>query len=151
MQEVSLSAIAAKAEEVAKQQKAAEDQSQVELNKRMLENQLTHSESDLGGNDSSYIYISSGIDAPKSEQDSQIPEEWNQPGQIENITSLLALCESAEMLRELRGGDTPPPEELRKYAIPPAVFKAAARLLEPGKRKQIRDWVLILNGEKEGQ
>jgi hypothetical protein len=147
MSEISLSAIAAKAEEVARQQKAAEEQNQVELNKRMLEVQLTHSESGNPGNDSSYIYISNEIVARNLEE---IPEEWNQPGQIEKIASWLAACETLEMLRELRGGDTPPVEGLEKYVVPPAVFKAAARGLEPSKRKQIKDWVLVLNSEKEG-
>jgi hypothetical protein len=32
----------------------------------------------------------------------------------------------------------------------PMVFKVAVRGLEAGKRKQIKDWVLILNREREG-
>jgi hypothetical protein len=129
MSEVSLAAIADKAEEVARQQKAAEEQSQIELNKRMLEMQLTHSESGNPGNDSSYLYISNEIVARNLE------EEWTQPEEIENVASLLAACETVEMLAELR-----------ECAIPPAVFKAAAKTLEGGRRRQIKEWVLVLNG-----
>ena len=68
--------------------------------------------------------------------DSQIPEEWKNPSDIQKISDYLADCESLEMLAELRECD-----------IPPAVFKAAARSLEPTKRRQIRDWVLMLNSE----
>ncbi len=118
---------------MARQQKAAEDQNQSELNKRMLEVQLTHSESGNPGSDSSLIYISNEIAARNLE------EEWNQPEEIENVASLLEACETVQMLRELR-----------KCAIPPVVFKAAAKGLEAGKRKQIRDWVLLLNSEAEG-
>jgi glucose-6-phosphate 1-dehydrogenase len=61
-------------------------------------------------------------------------EDWNKPEEIENVVSLLASCESLEMLAELR-----------ECAIPPAVFKAAAKSLEAGKRQQIKEWVLMLN------
>lgn len=115
---------------MARQQKAAEDQNQSELNKRMLEMQLTHSESGNPGNDSSYLYISNEIVARNLE------EEWTQPEEIQNVASLLAACENAEMLAELR-----------ECAIPPAVFKAAAKGLEAGKRRQIKEWVLTLNGK----
>ncbi|MBW4606707.1 MAG: hypothetical protein KME22_05640 [Hassallia sp. WJT32-NPBG1] len=84
-----------KAEEAARQWEAAEDQQQVEHNKRMLEVQLTQNESDPGGIDSNYIYIHihKEIDAPKSKQDSLVTEEWNQPEEIENVVSLLTECD----------------------------------------------------------
>jgi len=85
MGEVSLSAIADKAEEVARQQKAAEEQSQVELNKRMLEMQLSHNESEFCDSDSLNIYNQNGIAVTKS----PTIEEWNQPEEIENVASLL--------------------------------------------------------------
>ena len=123
-------AIADKAEEVARQQKAAEEQNQSELNKRMLEVQLSQNESELSDNDSIYIYNHKGIVVTNSE----ITEDWNKPEEIENVVSLLASCESLEMLAELR-----------ECAIPPAVFKAAAKSLGAGKRQQIKEWVLMLN------
>jgi len=119
---------------VARQQKAAEDQNQTELNKRMLESQLTHSESGNPDNDSINIYNHNGIVVRNLE----VSEEWNQPEEIENVASLLAACENPEMLGELRG-----------CAIPPVVFKAAAKSLEAAKRRQIRDWVLMLNSEAQ--
>jgi hypothetical protein len=162
--EVSLSAIAAKAEEVERLQKAAEDQRQVELNKRMLEAQLTQNDFDLGGNFEFNIYnqkeklppitevsrgdsdltinLSIGVFDPKapSNQQPTVEEQpaddelWNQPEQIETVTSLLADCESIEMLAELR-----------ECAIPTSILKTAVKGLDATKREQIRDWVLKLN------
>jgi len=134
MREISLGAIADKAEEVARQQKAAEDQRQVELNKRMLEMQLSHSDSGNPGSDSSYIYNHNEIAARNSKQDPLLAEQWNQPEEIENVASLLKDCESLDMLAELRQCD-----------IPSSVLKQASRGLEASKRKQIKQWVLELN------
>ena len=119
---------------MARQQKAAEDQNQSELNKRMLEVQLTHSESGNPGSDSSLIYISNEIAARNLE------EEWNQPEEIENVASLLEACETVQMLRELR-----------KCAIPPVVFKAAAKGLRQASVSRLGIGCYCLTARRKGQ
>jgi hypothetical protein len=126
--DISLKAIADKAEK-------AEKQRQAELDKRALEAQLTHNDSALADSDSIYLYNQQETLSGISNQQPPIEEQWNQPEEIKAIASLLADCESLEMLAELRECD-----------IPPAVFKAAAKGLEAAKRRQIKDWVLTLNG-----
>jgi hypothetical protein len=123
MSEVSLSAIANEAEELACQEKAVEDQQQTELNKTILEMQLSHS-----ATDSLFVYSQEKSSLPDIEVGYQPEKE-----EIEFVARFLADCESAEMVAELR------------QCIPQAVLKAAAKGLEAGKRRQIREWVLVLN------
>jgi len=127
--DISLKAIADKAER-------AEKERQAELDKRALEAQLTHSDSDLLAVFPFYYLNNQQETLPGiSNQQPPIEEQWNQPEEIKAIARLLADCENLEMLAELRECD-----------IPPAVFKAAAKGLEAAKRRQIKDWVLTLNG-----
>ena len=126
--DISLKAIADKAER-------AEKDRQAELDKRALEAQLTHSDSDLLATFPFFFNNQQEKFPGISNQEPPIEEQWNQPEEIKAIASLLADCESLEMLAELR-----------ECHIPPAVFKAAAKGLEAAKRRQIKDWVLTLNG-----
>jgi len=145
---------------IADKAERAEKERQAELDKRALEAQLTQNDSDLvttfpfsfnnqqetlsptqndsaltGSDSISYLNNQQETLPVISNQEPSIEEQWNQPEEIKAVASLLADCESIEMLAELR-----------ECAIPTVVFKTAARSLKAGKRQQIKDWVLTLNG-----
>ena len=121
MREVSLSVIASEAEKA----KATAEANQVELSRKILEVQLSHTDSDLvAGFSSSYIYPGKTCH--------QLEEDWNQPEVIEDMRNLLYLCQTVGEL-----------SDLRSYTQAPAwVFKQAASQLEATKRQQIKHWVL---------
>jgi len=136
MREVSLKGIADKAEEARRQQQGWEEKHQAELNKRVLESQLTHNESEmLAGFPSIYINQKENLPAtdPQNIPSTEM-EEWNQPGTIADVAQMLSDCEDQGMLAMLR-----------QCEIPVEVFRLAGRQLPSEKREQIRQWVLEQN------
>jgi Origin of replication binding protein len=130
-QEISLSQIASNTESQARTEREWEEKHQVELNKRMLENNLTRNGSDMVSQSPSISYIKQETATPISQNQPEGESEWSQPENIQYVTQLLEYCENAEMLADLRECD-----------IPPNIFRIASRHLPIDKREQIRDWVL---------
>lgn len=134
-QEISLKASADKAAKAKANAEEWEQQHQAELNKRLLEQQLTHTQSEkLAPLPSIYINKSQKCQPPmdKNIQHTQyIDAEWYKPESIADVASMLQCCDSPEMLNELR-----------ECEIPIPVFKLAARQLPEVKRNQVREWVV---------
>lgn len=134
MREVSLKEIADKAEEVRRQQQQSEEQ-QSELNKRMLESQLTHTHSAVTPFPSIYINQTEKVsrtevyNIPSTESKS-----WDSPETIADVAKMLEACEDAEMLALLR-----------QCEVPADIFRLAARQLPHELREQIRQWVVSQN------
>ena len=137
MREVSLMAIATKSEQTRQQQQEWDNQHSIELNKQMLESQLTHTCSDLGGTLPINIYKPTEKGAPYHHTET-IPttevEEWKKPQCILDVAQMLNYCEDAEALALIR-----------QCEIPADIFKLAARQLPHEKREQIRQWVISQN------
>lgn len=138
-QKLSLKEAADKAQERQRQQREWEEKHQTELNKRMLESQLTHTHSAV--TPSSSIYINQKEKVSRTEvlniSTTEI-KEWNQPETIADVARMLEDCENSGMLAMLR-----------QCNIPAEVFRIAARHLPSDKREQIREWVIIQNNLPE--
>ncbi|MGI2908603.1 hypothetical protein [Tolypothrix sp. VBCCA 56010] len=161
--EVSLKGAADKAEETLRQRQELEQCYQAELEKQRLATGETDNCQPTNGlmtTSNSFIYnqeevvTNTGIENPSvvvttsnsfiyNQEEvvtntgiENVPDtdEWLKPEHLEYIASLLADCESCDMLQELRECD-----------IPPFVFKQASRYLEASKREQIRQWVISSN------
>lgn len=141
-QEISLKSSADKASEAKLKAEEWEQQHQAELNKRLLEEQLTHSQSEVVTFSHSYIYKEKEGMSPTEinpiQQPQYIDAQWDEPENIADVASMLECCDSPEMLVELRECD-----------IPVAVLKAAARQLPEVKRNQIREWVVGVSRSTE--
>ena len=134
-QEISLKASVDKAAEVKLKDEEWEQQHQAELNKRLLEQQLTRSQSDLVTFSPSNIYKPKERMSPTEintiPTTQYIDAEWYKPENISDVAGLLEYCDTPEMLAELR-----------QCEIPVPVLKVAARQLPDKKRHQIREWVV---------
>ena len=134
-QEISLKASADKASEAKLKAEEWEQQHQAELNKRLLEEQYTNSQSEVVAFSHSYIYKQKERMPPteiNTIQPTQYMEEfWYKPDTIAGIVHMLECCDTSEMLDEVRRGETPV-----------SVLKLAARQLPELKRNQIREWVI---------
>ncbi|MEM9925378.1 MAG: hypothetical protein AAF915_16770 [Cyanobacteria bacterium P01_D01_bin.50] len=138
-QEISLKAIADKAAEAKSKDEEWEQQHQAELKKRMLSQQLNHSQSEMVAFSHSYIYKPKEQMPPTEISTIQptqyLDAEWYKPDSIADVASMLEYCDTPQMLAELRG-----------TKIPVSVLKVAARQLPEVKRNQIRQWVLQSTG-----
>lgn len=128
--EISLKCIADEANEARLKDEEWQQQHKSELNKRILETQLTHNQSDMVPRFPN-IYKEENENVALAEN---LSEEWLTPESISDVTGMLEFCDTPEMLTELR-----------KCNIPIEVLKVAARQLPKDKYAQIKEWVVKMN------
>ena len=126
-QEISLKCIADEVNEARLRDEEWQQQHKPEMNKRILETQLTHNQSDLGGTSFQYLYRRKGRSAPSE----NLSEEWLTPESIADVAEMLEFCDTPEMLAELR-----------ECNIPIEVLKVAAHRLPKDKYAQVKEWVV---------
>lgn len=126
-QEISLKYIADEVNEARLKDEEWQQKHKPEMNKRILESQLTHNKSDLGGTSPQYLYRRKRRSAPSE----NLSEEWLTPESIADVAAMLEFCDTPEMLAELR-----------KCNIPIEVLKVAAHRLPKDKYAQIKEWVV---------
>lgn len=130
--DISLKLASDKAAETQRQQQEWEHKHQAELNKRTLENQFKCQSTDSNGLSSPFLYINQMEAKPVTEVYKLTENtEWDKPETLSDLAELLAACDSAEMLEDLRGCD-----------IPADALRVASRQLPPEKRERIKSWVL---------
>lgn len=129
--EVSLAASADKQAEIERIQKEWEEKHYAELNQRTLGSTLSKPEH-IGGVLSSSIYISQNQNLHPTEVYNQTDNtDWYKPETLADLTKLLAVCDSEEMLADLRECD-----------YPADALRVAARSLPSEKYQQIKSWVV---------
>lgn len=132
-QEISLKGTADKAEQAQRQQQEWEERHQAELNKRILESQLTHAHSGVGVAVATYLYKPSETATPTEVNNIANCTHINQISQMEDIKNIARMLDDCQCFEDL---------SVLRDRVPSDALRQASRQLPPDKREQIRSWVV---------